>query len=126
MDDEDRVILETEIVNSALKGILESNMFTLVDGHMYYNNNVFKVRYDLIDDKSIRNLTNEEVFNQYDNILELKRDQQIKMDTPLDSFQSHRFLYVVLNHNELQPKSLMILPYLHERKIYLNRIKVNT
>lgn len=75
MDDEDRVILETEIVNSALKGILESNMFTLVDGHMYYNNNVFKVRYDLIDDKSIRNLTNEEVFNQYDNILELKRDQ---------------------------------------------------
>ena len=40
--------------------------------------------------------------------------------------QSHRFLYVVLNHYDLEPKKLMIVPYLHERKIYLNRIKVNT
>ena len=48
------------------------------------------------------------------------------MDTPLDSFQSHKFLYVMVNHFDLEPKQLMILPYLHERKIYLNRIKVNT
>ena len=69
-----------------MEGILKSNIYTLVDGHMYYNNNVFKIRYDLINDDTLRNLTNEEVFNSYENILDLKNDQQIKMDTPLDSF----------------------------------------
>lgn len=79
-------MLEIEIKNSALEGILKSNIYTLVNGHMYYNNNVFKIRYDLINDDTLRNLTNEEVFNSYENILELKNDQQIKMDTPVDSF----------------------------------------
>ena len=79
-------MLEIEIKNSALEGILKSNIYTLVNGHIYYNNNVFKIRYDLINDDTLRNLTNEEVFNSYENILELKNDQQIKMDTPVDSF----------------------------------------
>ena len=74
----------------------------------------------------MRNLSNDEIFNQYNDILDLSENQKIKMDTPLDSMQSHRFLYVILNHNDLEPKKLMIVPYLHERKIYLNRIKVNT
>ena len=86
LKEEDTCTLEIEIKNSALEGILKSNIYTLVDGHMYYNNNVFKIRYDLINDDTLRNLTNEEVFNSYENILDLKNDQQIKMDTPLDSF----------------------------------------
>ena len=86
LKEEDTCKLEIEIKNSALEGILKSNIYTLVDGHMYYNNNVFKIRYDLIYDDTLRNLTNEEVFNSYENILELKNDQQIKMDTPVDSF----------------------------------------
>lgn len=86
LKEEDTCVLEIEIKNSALEGILKSNIYTLVNGHMYYNNNVFKIRYDLINDDTLRNLTNEEVFNSYENILELKNDQQIKMDTPVDSF----------------------------------------
>lgn len=75
MREEDKLIIETEIKNTALLGILLSNMYTLVKGHMYYNNNVFKIRYDLILDEAVRNLTNEEIFNSYENILELKKDQ---------------------------------------------------
>jgi hypothetical protein len=33
---------------------------------------------------------------------------------------------VILNPIDLVPKRVMIMPYLHERKIFLNRIKKNT
>ena len=45
---------------------------------------------------------------------------------PMESFQSHRLAYVVLNNQDLKPKKMIIVPYLHERKIYLNRMKQNT
>ena len=35
-------------------------------------------------------------------------------------------LYIVYNNQKLAPKQLIILPYLHERRIYLNRTKKNT
>ena len=75
MKEEDKLLLETEINITALKGILQSNMYALVKGHMYYSNHVFKIRYDLINDNSLRNLSNEEIFNSYENILELKTHQ---------------------------------------------------
>ena len=31
-----------------LKELLTSGAYVLVDGHMYFNNNVFKIRYDLM------------------------------------------------------------------------------
>ena len=33
---------------------------------------------------------------------------------------------MILNNNYLAPKKIIIVPYLHERKIHLNRIKQNT
>ena len=44
----------------------------------------------------------------------------------MESFQSHRLAYIVLNNQDLKPKKMIIVPYLHERKIYLNRMKQNT
>ena len=37
----------------------------------------------------------------------------------------HRFVYVSTNSKLLNPFHLMILPFLHERKLYLNRTKKN-
>jgi hypothetical protein len=74
LKENDKIILETMIENPTLQGILCSGAFTLVDGHIYYNNNVIKVRYDLIKDKLARNLTNDEIFNQYDDILDLQNN----------------------------------------------------
>ena len=39
-----------EITNTELIGRLLSGLYTFVDGHIYYNNNVIKIRYDLLSD----------------------------------------------------------------------------
>lgn len=36
------------IKNKPLIGRLASGMYTFVDGHIYYNNNVIKIRYDIV------------------------------------------------------------------------------
>lgn len=45
------MIFEKIIKNKTLIGRLESGLYTFVDGHIYYSNNVIKIRYDLISSK---------------------------------------------------------------------------
>ena len=59
-------------------------------------------------------------FNQYMDILNLGESDLVKTQCPIDSPASGRLTYVVINNNG-GPKRLILLPYLHERKIYLNR-----
>ena len=42
------VLYEQPINNPTLIGRLKSGLYTFVDGHIYYNNDVIKIRYDLI------------------------------------------------------------------------------
>ena len=39
------------------------------------------------------------------------------------SISSHRMIYVIKNRKKQSLKKIMILPYLHERKIYLFKTK---
>ena len=70
--------------------------------------------------------TEYDIFDFYFNIFDLRKNETVKASTPLDSFRSHRFGYVLTNSNDLEPKRVMITPYLHDTRIYLNRIKINT
>lgn len=71
--------------------------------------------------------TNQDLyFNKYDDVLALEQGETIKIDSPLDSMQSHRFAYIMLNNECLACKRLMVIPYLHDRKVFLNRMKKNT
>ena len=45
----------------------------------------------------------------------------IQSDTPLQTCLYNRLAYIVNNVKKLECKRLLILPYLHERRIYLNR-----
>ena len=45
----------------------------------------------------------------------------IQSGTPLQTCLYNRLAYVVRNIKKLNPRKLLILPYLHERRIYLNR-----
>ena len=65
-------------------------------------------------------------FNKYEEVLALEQGETIKIDSPLDSMQAHRFGYIMLNNEFLSCKRLLIVPYLHERRVYLNRMKKNT
>ena len=39
------------------------------------------------------------------------------------SISSHRMIYIIKNRKKQSLKKIMILPYLHERKIYLFKTK---
>ena len=43
-----KIVFKKIITNIEFIGRLESGLYTFVDGHIYYNNNVIKIRYDLI------------------------------------------------------------------------------
>ena len=48
LKEKDDIILEQEILDENMKGILISGQYQLINGHIYFNNNVIKIRYDLI------------------------------------------------------------------------------
>ena len=125
--DEEKMIYESILSNQEpkLKELLTSGAYILVDGHMYFNNNVFKIRYDLMKKYQSRQLKQNQFFNEYNDILELGENQKIKLDCPFVSNLGHKFMYIAINQLSFQPKTIKVLPYLHERKIYLNPIKPN-
>ena len=48
LGDEDDIMLQCEVLDPEMKGIFTSGDFSLIDGHIYFNNNVIKLRYDLM------------------------------------------------------------------------------
>lgn len=63
-----KIIFETKIVHEPLIQRLKSGLYTLVDGHIYFNNNVIKIRYDLMEKKDSHILLEDEVFDYYTDI----------------------------------------------------------
>lgn len=63
------VIKDTELIGRLLSGL-----YTFVDGHIYYNNNVIKIRYDLLEHQTITNMTEKTIFNNYKNIFPLPKN----------------------------------------------------
>ena len=45
----DKIIFQMKIENKEIIGRLKSNLYNFVGGHIYYNNKVIKIRYDLIE-----------------------------------------------------------------------------
>ena len=70
-------------------------------------------------------LNENNVFDKYNQLLDLEYKETIQSKTPLMSADHHRMLYVTSNQSQLKPKRMIFLPYLHERKIYLNQIELN-
>jgi len=112
--------IESVLEFKPLIGRLESGLYTFVDGHIYYNNNVIKIRYDLFN--SYGNTYKEnEIFDYYFDIFELSPGERVKAKTPLDSTKSHRLAYIVSNKESYSTQKIILMPYLHENKIYLNK-----
>ena len=65
------------------------------------------------------------IFDKYSSLLNLNYEEQILCKAPLLSHDHHRMAYNSINRGLLRPKRFIVLPYLHERKIYLNQIERN-
>lgn len=105
-----------------LMGQMISGLYTLCEGHLYFNNKVIKIRYDLLNKKSIQDLKDEEVFDYYDNVLNLDKGDQVKTKMPVQMVAYHRLAYITTNQQTLSPNVIWILPYLHERKVFFSNM----
>jgi len=115
------MVMQPELIGRLLLGL-----FTFSDGHIFYSNNVMKLRYDLINSNKSMQCTDKEIFDIYTDVFELDDNVKVKLGTPLNSYASHRFAYIFSDKNQKQANTIYILPHLEERRIYLNRIKKNT
>ena len=103
-------------------GRLKSNLYNFTNGHIYYNNKVIKIRYDIIQSSKGAQISQTQLFDHYGDIIHLEDPHDtIQSGTPLKTCLYNRLAYVIKNHKRLRTIKVLILPYLHERRIYLNR-----
>mmetsp|Transcript_8198 Transcript_8198/g.12570 ORF Transcript_8198/g.12570 Transcript_8198/m.12570 type:complete len:118 (+) Transcript_8198:3002-3355(+) len=65
------------------------------------------------------------LFDKYDDILDLKPTERVHSKNPVICNENHRQVYFTRNFSSLSPMRMIILPFLHERKLYINRIDRN-
>ena len=86
---------------------------------------MYKIRYDLLENQCGNHYNENNIFDKYSSLLDLDYKEMILCNAPLLSHDHHRMVYISSNQKLLKPKRIIILPYLHERKIYLNQIEMN-
>ena len=64
-----------------------------------------------------------EVFDYYKDILQLKTNETVQCGMPTYTPEANRMIYITKNKKSLAEKQILLLPYLHERKIFLSRTK---
>jgi hypothetical protein len=120
--DQEKIIVRIKITNQEIIGRLKSNLYNFTEGHIYYNNKVIKIRYDLLDTFKGGEIKENQLFDHYSDVINLKnKHNEVESGTPLQTCLYNRLAYIIRNTKELTCKKLLILPYLHERRIYLNR-----
>ena len=118
------ILYESKTDNAELFGRLKTQNLIFLNGHIYYGNKCIKIRYDLLrDKKTIRDLKEYEVFDYYDNILCLKKGETIMIGQPSFTPEANRMMYIVKGKKNESCRKLLFTPYLHERKIMLNKTR---
>ena len=117
--DTEKMVYSLQINNPEIIGRLKSNLYIFTDGHIYFGNKVIKIRYDLLANN--KELKENQLFDQYKDILILEKNEYIQIKTPLQTPTYNRLAYMIRNLIDLKPRRLLILPYLHERRVYLNK-----
>ena len=65
----EKVIWTMQIQDVNLIGRLKTNLYNFVGGHIYYNNKVIKIRYDLLENTKGEQLKEYHVFDHYSDVL---------------------------------------------------------
>ena len=102
---------------------------------MYFDNTVAKIRYDLIaqgiTDKG-EALTDEHIFDVYDKVLDINEEECVDISFPYLSPYSNKLIFKIQQRHDMFPSiyseeddfiagKILIMPYLHERKLYIGR-----
>ena len=82
---------------------------------------MINIRYDLVRKSQTTKLTDEQIFNSYGNLFDMSSGTEILADNPIVCVEFNRMVYFSKNSRNFGPKKLTVIPYMHERKIYLNK-----
>ena len=63
------------------------------------------------------------MFDYYEDILALGPKESIQNGLPAAQHDAHRLIYIAKSRRKCSVKRAIIIPYLHERKIYLDAIE---
>jgi len=116
-----KIMASFKVTDEEILGRFKSGLYTLVDGHFYFGNSVIKVRYDVLEKDLTTTVTEANLFDKYSNLLDLHSSETVQTKNPLLCIDSRRVLYLTRNFKKLQPKRLIMLPFLHERKVFLQK-----
>ena len=81
----EKIIHESEVQDPELIGRLKTGLFTYSNGHIYFNNNCIKIRYDLIKKNKGEILQETDILDNYMSCFTLEPNERIRAGTPLDS-----------------------------------------
>ena len=75
-------------------GRLKCDIYSIVNGHIYFNNSVIKIRYDLLrrDDKN--QILEHEAFDYYYDLIDLDKNEEIQLFLPEVSLDSHKMVFM--------------------------------
>jgi hypothetical protein len=112
-----------KVKNKELVGRLKSGLFFLVNGHMYYNNNIIKIRYDLLRGGAIKEWKEIEIFDYYEDNINLETNERVLANMPVSQHDAHRLIFMTKNKKSMKRSRILVLPYLHERQLYYSKLK---
>lgn len=106
------VDIDIPLYNKTVIGLMLQGNCHCIDGHIYHNNSVYKIRLDLLRRKE--SLTENKLLDIYNDVLTLPQGMNFGTEGLLQSKSSHRLAFVVedLVDNERLNK-LIVTPYLH-------------
>jgi hypothetical protein len=64
-----------------------------------------------------------QIFDSYKNLFDLQGGQRILAENPIVCHEFNRMAYFMINPKKHLSKKLIVVPFMHERKIYLNKQK---
>ncbi len=114
-----------------LIGRLKSGLYKAAAGHLYFGNNVIKIRYDILKNSKHGGLTDTQTYDYYGNILFIEKSEKIMAMCPEICYTFNKFVYIIKNienskFSSFKATHIFIYPFLHDQKIYMHRQKPNT
>jgi hypothetical protein len=100
---ENKAFFDVELTIDSLIGRLKSGLCRINNGHIYFNNNLIKMRLDLINSPKSHKYKDQELFDFYYGMFNLDKDTIVRSGTPIDSFRYHRFVFITRDESFKRP-----------------------
>ena len=93
------ILFNHQITNKHLIGRLKCDIYSIVNGHIYFNNSVIKIRYDLLRRDNKNRILEHEAFDYYYDLIDLDKNEEIQLFLPEVSLDSHKMVYMTQSAN---------------------------